>query len=311
MSQSGKPTFSVVVPTHKRPQYLQAALRSILNQTVPPIEVLIVDDAKDQETQVAVSSIDRQSDFPIRYVARAGPQGAGASRQAGSDVATGDWIAYLDDDDVWMPHHIAQLSELTTLSVATACAVPRASFGDATYEVLNVHTVYVPSSRFEMFALGPNWAGSNIAVEASMIRRLQWPTLAKGEDRALLLRLLADGCFVTVGRVPTALLREHEGQRLRRKDRDPFLDYYRSYAPRTARWHHWAVHNLRVSAVTGGERLCGAIAWSGSLVGSIVDRDVKPRHVLAARKRRQRPTFSEGAWARAVNKYLRTLHAED
>jgi glycosyltransferase involved in cell wall biosynthesis len=91
--------ISVVIPVHDRIQFLPQAIESILDQSGGfDLEVIIVDDGS---TKVEVASISLI--FPMVRVIHQECRGVCAARQAGSDAATGDFIAYLDDDDLWMP----------------------------------------------------------------------------------------------------------------------------------------------------------------------------------------------------------------
>jgi glycosyltransferase involved in cell wall biosynthesis len=89
---------SVVIPTHNRAQLLPRALDSVLAQTLPPSEIILVDDGSDDHTERLIR--DR---YPgIRYL-RQENRGVSAARNRGIAAARGDWIALLDSDDAWLP----------------------------------------------------------------------------------------------------------------------------------------------------------------------------------------------------------------
>jgi glycosyltransferase involved in cell wall biosynthesis len=93
---------SVVIPTCGRPVLLERAVRSALRQTLRELEVVVVIDGEDPATQLAVSQWAledrrlRMLNLPVRV-------GGSDARNRGVDAATGEWIAFLDDDDEWMP----------------------------------------------------------------------------------------------------------------------------------------------------------------------------------------------------------------
>ncbi|HXY91308.1 MAG TPA: glycosyltransferase family 2 protein, partial [Acidimicrobiia bacterium] len=96
------PSFSVIVPTYGRPEYLRAAVDSVLAQTVDDLECIVVDDA----TPIPVP---RPSQDPrVRLVSRARNGGPAAARNSGLQAATGTYVAFLDDDDVWVPDRLEQ-----------------------------------------------------------------------------------------------------------------------------------------------------------------------------------------------------------
>jgi glycosyltransferase involved in cell wall biosynthesis len=93
-------SVSVVIPAYNRREQAIAAARSALRQSLPPIEVIIVDDAStDGIEQVDLAAIDPR----IRLVRHPTNMGGGAARNSGIDAARGAWIALLDSDDEWLP----------------------------------------------------------------------------------------------------------------------------------------------------------------------------------------------------------------
>jgi glycosyltransferase involved in cell wall biosynthesis len=94
------PAVTVVIPTHDRKGLLTLTLRSVLRQRGVDFEVLVVDDGSADGTSEAIASI---SDERVRVIRQEVPQGVATSRNAGVAEARGQWIALLDDDDLWSP----------------------------------------------------------------------------------------------------------------------------------------------------------------------------------------------------------------
>jgi glycosyltransferase involved in cell wall biosynthesis len=100
------PLVSVIVPTLNRPAMLRDALASIAAQTYSPIEIIVVNDAGgDVEGVVSLFGLKQR----IVYLKHAINKGLSAARNTGLKAASGDYIAYLDDDDVYYPDHIDTL----------------------------------------------------------------------------------------------------------------------------------------------------------------------------------------------------------
>lgn len=102
------PSISVVIPTHKRPDLLKRAIESVLSQTQSAVEIIVVDDASCSETRSLVEGFEVPNLF---YVQNNDGKGASSSRNLGVDRASGDYIAFLDDDDLFGLEKIKIVSE--------------------------------------------------------------------------------------------------------------------------------------------------------------------------------------------------------
>jgi glycosyltransferase involved in cell wall biosynthesis len=101
---------SVILPTHFRPERLGRAIRSALDQTHKDLEIVVVDDESTPENPLIVEGF---KDPRLRFIRLEGSRGVPGARNAGIQVARGSYIAFLDDDDEWMPSKIEkQLSDL-------------------------------------------------------------------------------------------------------------------------------------------------------------------------------------------------------
>lgn len=97
------PKVSVVIPTHNRANLLGRAVRSVLGQTFSDFEVLVADDASSEETGAMLRAI---GDPRIRHLRHDRNRGVSAARNTGLTNATGELIAFLDDDDEWLPEKL-------------------------------------------------------------------------------------------------------------------------------------------------------------------------------------------------------------
>lgn len=94
---------SVIIPTYERPQELKESIRSVLNQTIPDLEVIVVNDGGGSETEEVVAGFGSEK---IRYIRLPRNRGLPAARNEGLRQAAGRYIAYLDDDDVFYENHL-------------------------------------------------------------------------------------------------------------------------------------------------------------------------------------------------------------
>lgn len=99
------PTVSVIIPTYNREHLIGRAIQSVLNQTYQDFEIIVVDDASTDNTQEVVKSF---NDLRIRYIRHEKNRGGSAARNTGIRAARGEYIAFLDSDDEWLPEKLAE-----------------------------------------------------------------------------------------------------------------------------------------------------------------------------------------------------------
>lgn len=103
------PRVSVVLATYQRQNVLARAVRSVLDQTMADWELIVVDDEPSEETQAIVASFD---DPRIRYVRHEQNKGLCAARNTGIRAARAPYLAFLDDDDVFLQRKLERQAEL-------------------------------------------------------------------------------------------------------------------------------------------------------------------------------------------------------
>lgn len=97
------PKISVIIPTHNRPELLKKAVRSVMGQIYQDFEVVVVDDG-DMSSEDIIKSF---SDPRIKYIKhKISHSGGSAARNTGIKNSTGEFIAFLDDDDEWKPEKL-------------------------------------------------------------------------------------------------------------------------------------------------------------------------------------------------------------
>ncbi len=184
-SQPG--SVSVVIPTCNRADLCVGAAVSALEQTCPPLEVIIVDDASVDATPGKVQGL---TDTRVRYLRHEVNRGASAARNTGIDAARGEWIAFLDDDDHWHPRKLEiQLQRgadydlvLCGSRYITQGAVDR-RFGDHVITARRLRRGYLYSG-----------GTSNLLVRRDFARQLYFdPHLPCGQDWDFLIRAVNAG----------------------------------------------------------------------------------------------------------------------
>ena len=89
---------SVILPTYNRGEMIKKTIESVLYQTFPDFELIVVDDGSTDCTEDVVKSI---ADTRIRYVKLSDNRGVSAARNKGIELARGEWVAFQDSDDLW------------------------------------------------------------------------------------------------------------------------------------------------------------------------------------------------------------------
>lgn len=103
--------ISVVIPTRNRAALLGRALNSALGQTYSPLEVIVVSDGSEDETEDFMRKMEETHEN-VRFLSYFPGQGGNHARNIGVQAAQGQWIAFLDDDDEWHPDKLRLQMEL-------------------------------------------------------------------------------------------------------------------------------------------------------------------------------------------------------
>ena len=129
----GAPTVSVVIPAYNAARTLAEALHSVLAQTMPPMEIIVVDDGSTDDTAAVL----RQFGDKVKTLHQPN-SGLAATRRAGIEMATGDLIALFDADDICEPDRLA-------LQVAYLCAFPEVLLVTTDFSTFNEQGHVMPA----------------------------------------------------------------------------------------------------------------------------------------------------------------------
>jgi glycosyltransferase involved in cell wall biosynthesis len=196
---------SVVIPAYNRSGVLRQAIDSVLAQTHSDLEVIVVDDGSTDDTAALVAEYD---DDRVRYVGHERNRGRSAARNTGIEASNGEYIAFLDSDDRWLPHKLERqldrLSECSDEWVGVYCEFlsPGPSRLGGAIEWLSKHVFVNPAAReggrelareiLTMTVLmGP---GSTLLVKRSQLEGITFDEqLTAHEDWDFVLQLLERG----------------------------------------------------------------------------------------------------------------------
>jgi glycosyltransferase involved in cell wall biosynthesis len=152
------PRVSVIIPTWERGQWLGRALASVLAQTEVDLEIIVVDDGS--TTDLAERVVKECADSRVQYLRLPQHRGVAAARNAGLQKASAKYIAFLDDDDEWLPEKLD-----IQLSTIEKCDMSVGGVFTARYSI-DVRTQRVSTTRFATpFTPG----GQNVVTTSSVL----------------------------------------------------------------------------------------------------------------------------------------------
>lgn len=190
-------SVSVIIPTNRDGRYLRETVASVRAQTAPVGEIVLIDDGAPAPGLAAIAA-----ELGVTYV-RQDASGLSVARNTGVAAAHGDWIAFLDDDDVWHPERIrSQLDALTAAPEAIA-AYTGGWYMDAEGKPFGQGWPAPAASAHDMLAGEVTFP----RITTLLIRRSAYVAVGgcrsemePAEDNELILRLLQQGGFAAVDR---------------------------------------------------------------------------------------------------------------
>lgn len=108
---SAYPTVSVVMPAYNAEKYIEAAIRSVMEQTYQNWELFVIDDYSTDSTLAVIERLAREDDR-ITVLQNAENQGVASTRNHGLDLCRGNYVALLDSDDIWYPNKLERQVQL-------------------------------------------------------------------------------------------------------------------------------------------------------------------------------------------------------
>lgn len=191
------PRVSVVIPAYNAAALLPRAIASVAAQTMRDVEVLVVDDASSDNSADAAEGLLRGLGLTHQVLRQTRNGGPAVARNAGVAMARGDYVAFLDADDVWMPEKLArQVALLDANSNVTLCGC-QADWVDSEGMVVAPLFEDLPA------LLPDGWKRllwhCYVATPCAVVRRADLgtqpfdPALRVGEDRDLWIKLATNG----------------------------------------------------------------------------------------------------------------------
>lgn len=222
------PRVSVVMPTHNRAGFVGRAVASVLAQTESDLELIIVDDASTDGTGKCLAGLAGQ-DERIRVLTNTTSKGGGGARNAGIEASRGQWVAFLDDDDEWVPDKIEiQLAKLAASPDAVACSCSYEQyFSSGSSKVVSLPQQVTLTQLLRGSVLGG--ASMCICSRAALQAIGGFDTrFRSGQDWDLWVRLRLQGP-IEVCEAPLVRYQAHDGVRITNNMKSQYLGARRFY----------------------------------------------------------------------------------
>ncbi|WP_142784459.1 glycosyltransferase family 2 protein [Changchengzhania lutea] len=174
------PLVSIIIPTYNSEVFISETIHSVLNQTYSEWELLIVDDGSDDNTVDIIKEFQKLNSN-IKLLINERNQGAAISRNKAINDAKGDYIAFLDADDLWLPH---KLETQITFMRAENCVVSFSSYEliDELGNTLNKCVKSLPVLSYKKL-LKSNYIGNLTGVyHVKTLGKITSPNLPKRQD---------------------------------------------------------------------------------------------------------------------------------
>ncbi|MES1199719.1 MAG: glycosyltransferase [Pseudomonadota bacterium] len=206
-------SVSVILPAYNAEGFISRAIKSALEQTAPPLEVIVIDDASTDDTADVVLDL-AQADPRIKFIRLPINSGPGPARNAGIDAAQGDWAAVLDADDVFGPERLESLLALAGETGADIVADNLYAYDFAAGRATRTAFTVAPSGPITTHIFverssgaageGLDWGLLQPMIRTQFLRDtgIRYPTLRHAEDFALMFDLLLAGAKFHVTPVP-------------------------------------------------------------------------------------------------------------
>ncbi|GAA0670979.1 glycosyltransferase family 2 protein [Rheinheimera tangshanensis] len=201
---SNSPVFSVVMPVYNRADIIKYSINSVLEQDFQDYEIIIVDDGSEDNTIKVVEGV---GDSRIRIVAQQN-KGASSARNTGIDQAKGKYIAFLDSDDLFLPHHLKQafdvLEKGANICTFTQIIVDR---GDG-IKYLKPHRAQKENEHISEYLMADRGFIPTISliVPKLLAKKVRYDeNLSKGDDYDFAIRLVAAGGELVMLDKPAAI----------------------------------------------------------------------------------------------------------
>lgn len=176
---------SVIIPVYNSEQYIQDTILSVLAQTYQNLEIIIVDDCSTDSSCQIIESI---SDERIRLIKLEKNSGVAVARNTAIKNSNGQYIAFLDSDDIWVQNklqlQIEQMKEGVSFSYTAIGMI------DEKNQIVKKHVSIPTECTYKLLQKNTLIATSTVALDRNYIKNFKMPNMRSGQDYATWMMIL-------------------------------------------------------------------------------------------------------------------------
>lgn len=273
--------ITAIITTHKREPYIvERAIKSILSQTYREIEIIVVDDSP-QEYECRHQVKEAAERLGAQYIAHETCQGACAARNTGLAAAKGKYVAFLDDDDEWLPEKIEKQKKCFVHEDIALVYCGNKIINESNGMVTDRKMAWHSGKVYDSLIL-ENYIGSTSfpLLRTSALRAVGGfdPLMQSSQDYDVWLRL-SEKYEVSYVREPLAIYHIHEGDQITRNYAKKInglerlnqknAEYLQSH--KTARW----IREIKIAPMYAGDRQLGKALKKWMLAAALRPLNVK------------------------------------
>lgn len=191
MMQGMTPLVSVIMPAYNAERYIAEAIQSVLSQSTPQWELLVVDDRSTDSTRKIIADF-AGKDARIQLICNEENLGVARTRNRGISLSRGKYVALLDSDDYWKPQF---LEKMIARAEESSADIVYCSYElvDEQGKKLCRDFIVPPETTFRQYIVRSVITCTTVLFEAQLIKNNPFPTNMYHEDTALCFQLLRDG----------------------------------------------------------------------------------------------------------------------
>ncbi len=169
--ETESPLVSAIITTYNRQAHLKNAIQSVLKQSYESLELIVVDDSSPQSPESIVKETTSGSSVPVEFIEHKENKGASAARNTGIEAATGDFVAFLDDDEVWVEDKIKkQVNRLLATGPEVGAIYSGIKVMEPDGSLITVRSAETKGDMTKQFLCGKTPAFPSIVVRRDILK---------------------------------------------------------------------------------------------------------------------------------------------